>query len=1315
MTRSSLPLSCFLLTTQGDEASTFGDLWRRAIGAHRGQRVEVEFWPIATIVNELGFAIDSGLFRPSHSGVASASPVDAIDAGASRCFSSECTAHVALLLSIGVRAAEKGSAPEAVVTERGGRKGGGGRLDGFVRVPLPMLRKRFREGAALVAVRRGEQALITVSFVCRPDTPCSAFVVRVAPAVRVVNRTSEAVVLRSTQPRAEGGGLGGPLQPHARIEAFGAAGLPWAHVTLHSPNAALSACRVGALGAQLALASAGGDRWSAVFGEEGGAVDGEFLLCTVTFSSSNPAHNLTRPPTIFDRPDAREYACVVGPFDATLGRALCWVEYVSTAPLAAPVRDEAGGAGVATVFAPRGDATAAATQLYVRSSHAEPSTSCAALASVRVLCRGDRERAVAAAGAATARAAAADDGGAPPPPALRSTVIEVLPSLVLCNATPFALSIQTALGIRRLKPLHEACSDGAARDAMCDAFTGIPAEGTASRARISCDAERTWSDTFQVAPSTKRHRLLCPMQAAAARGDDGARRAAGAEAMGSTALLTFTTIKEGPTPYVVVFCDSQPPLMVDNASSYALECGASDVHVAAEGGSGGGGGGVRGANAVVPFLAVAPGTQSEFDWAFSATSHSRGSTPAGATMLPGAWAGEAVLGKRKEKLKSLGLTAALVGCRLRFRCKLPNAERATTWSGRISCTPGHQRVAFLASPGGRSPAAELKLHVFCHAGTWILQLSDVDRTPQLRPPLVLLPRSAGAAVAGAGAGARAGSAAAAPLSAAGRNGGSCDATREAILAAHFRFRLCIPEVSVSLYRERGEENSGARGGAAAKATSAAAYNAARRLVARRASTWSGRLQNVQRILREREERAPQLGREIAHVKLRGVRLCVEHPVSQQPQPQPQAGDKGAKCGAGGAASASGRPASRRGDCDDVVYCRVPAPAAAANVEALIDGMRVDSASSAAAKAKSPYWSVWQIVGAVSSCQVDGFTEQRASGTASPVLFRGPLRERPGGRRRTASAAAAAPSSATRAAHGEGTRDALRVVVVTASPRRDAVSVRTPRAAFVETAAVQLAPCVVVVDDQIANELIVALRDIFAAASLGAPPLGEEDGAAADAAGGGDGAAHTLRAIAAKAAASRTYIGSLYIAPLRVTLTLCIAAPLALSLERVPLSFSDVHLRRIFAAPRRIAEELAANFIADAILMSPALFGSLQVLGNPVSLIRAFAAGVGELVAAPLHAARTGKGILGVAGALAGGGRYLASRTLGGILTSFAGMTTALARNVDRLSFDGDHISRRETLRQRQRHSELLCLTPATAGNGEFDSVYVIHMRTLLTI
>jgi hypothetical protein len=167
----------------------------------------------------------------------------------------------------------------------------------------------------------------------------------------------------------------------------------------------------------------------------------------------------------------------------------------------------------------------------------------------------------------------------------------------------------------------------------------------------------------------------------------------------------------------------------------------------------------------------------------------------------------------------------------------------------------------------------------------------------------------------------------------------------------------------------------------------------------------------------------------------------------------------------------------------------------------------------------------------------------------------------------------------------------------------------------------------------------------------------------------------------------------------VTLTLSVAAPLALSLERVPLSFSDVQLRRIFAAPRRIAEELAANFIADAILMSPALLGSLQVLGNPLALIRAFAAGVGELVAAPLHAARGGEGLLGMAGALAGGGRYLASRTLGGVLTSFAGITTALARNVDRLSFDGAHVARREALRQRQRHSELLCLTPAAPGEG----------------
>ena len=51
--------------------------------------------------------------------------------------------------------------------------------------------------------------------------------------------------------------------------------------------------------------------------------------------------------------------------------------------------------------------------------------------------------------------------------------------------------------------------------------------------------------------------------------------------------------------------------------------------------------------------------------------------------------------------------------------------------------------------------------------------------------------------------------------------------------------------------------------------------------------------------------------------------------------------------------------------------------------------------------------------------------------------------------------------------------------------------------------------------------------------------------------------------------------------------------------------------------QRIGKELAANYIADAIIRSPALLGSLQILGNPTNLLGSVARGLWDFVSMPL--------------------------------------------------------------------------------------------------
>ena len=82
---------------------------------------------------------------------------------------------------------------------------------------------------------------------------------------------------------------------------------------------------------------------------------------------------------------------------------------------------------------------------------------------------------------------------------------------------------------------------------------------------------------------------------------------------------------------------------------------------------------------------------------------------------------------------------------------------------------------------------------------------------------------------------------------------------------------------------------------------------------------------------------------------------------------------------------------------------------------------------------------------------------------------------------------------------------------------------------------------------------------------------------------------------------RLFIHRLSISGVALSLTLrarLLPIPVSLCLQRTPLSFAPVLLRDVCAPVEELGKELAANYLADALLRSPALLGSLDMLGNP---------------------------------------------------------------------------------------------------------------------
>eukprot|EP00474_Spongospora_subterranea_P000863 CRZ01321.1 hypothetical protein [Spongospora subterranea] len=121
----------------------------------------------------------------------------------------------------------------------------------------------------------------------------------------------------------------------------------------------------------------------------------------------------------------------------------------------------------------------------------------------------------------------------------------------------------------------------------------------------------------------------------------------------------------------------------------------------------------------------------------------------------------------------------------------------------------------------------------------------------------------------------------------------------------------------------------------------------------------------------------------------------------------------------------------------------------------------------------------------------------------------------------------------------------------------------------------------------------------------------------------------------------------------------------LGCQSLPVRLSAVELKSVLSSSDRLIKELSANYLADVIMISPLLFGSMDLLGNPTQLISSFSKGIQGLVRLPSRALTRGPRALAWA-TLQGIGSLLQNISEG-TLTSVSGFTHSLARNVDGVS------------------------------------------------
>ncbi|EQC28026.1 hypothetical protein SDRG_14297 [Saprolegnia diclina VS20] len=146
--------------------------------------------------------------------------------------------------------------------------------------------------------------------------------------------------------------------------------------------------------------------------------------------------------------------------------------------------------------------------------------------------------------------------------------------------------------------------------------------------------------------------------------------------------------------------------------------------------------------------------------------------------------------------------------------------------------------------------------------------------------------------------------------------------------------------------------------------------------------------------------------------------------------------------------------------------------------------------------------------------------------------------------------------------------------------------------------------------------------------------------------------------------AKRYIGRLVLSPVSLTIT----ARFLYGLDRTPLSLSGVDLAHILCFDDQLAKDLAANYVADAVVRTPMVLMSLNVLGNPAGFVRDVSSGVQDLVRLPLLAVATeGYSPVSITKGLFRGAVSFATHTSVATLSSVSGVAHAISRSMDHIS------------------------------------------------
>ncbi|XP_015594814.1 vacuolar protein sorting-associated protein 13B isoform X2 [Cephus cinctus] len=186
-------------------------------------------------------------------------------------------------------------------------------------------------------------------------------------------------------------------------------------------------------------------------------------------------------------------------------------------------------------------------------------------------------------------------------------------------------------------------------------------------------------------------------------------------------------------------------------------------------------------------------------------------------------------------------------------------------------------------------------------------------------------------------------------------------------------------------------------------------------------------------------------------------------------------------------------------------------------------------------------------------------------------------------------------------------------------------------------------------------------------------------------------------IDAKILSTPLRIQSFVIEPVSILLSVHTSVRLYVALDHSPLYFGTFERKNLLTTPYRLGNAFIMHYLSGAIFGAGWVVGSLEILGSPGGLAQALGSGLRDFVSLPFQGLLQGP--WGFLVGITHGSASLMKHVTAGTVNSVTKLASSVARNLDRLTLDEEHLQRQEESRRMRPQGMAQGLYQGLSGLG----------------